>query len=103
MRFYRENLSSVAPLGAVGNVGKYHDRQEDKIMDKKGKERIKQFVESKREFILAVSNAERVDNCSRCSADLKYLSAIYRIDFKWYCHKCYKKYIMEDKKNGNKK
>lgn len=42
---------------------------------------------------------ERADNCFVCSADLRRLLEIHRIDFKWYCDKCYKKYIRRTKKN----
>lgn len=39
-----------------------------------------------------------VDNCCKCSADLKYLSEIRRVNFKWYCDKCYGKYIRGEQK-----
>lgn len=33
-----------------------------------------------------------VKMCCICNADLRYLNEIHRIDMKWYCDKCYKKY-----------
>jgi len=31
-------------------------------------------------------------SCHICKADLRFLNKIHRIDMKWYCDKCYKKY-----------
>lgn len=41
---------------------------------------------------------DRVTNCHKCGACLKYLLKVYRVDMKWYCDKCYRKYKLEDKK-----
>ena len=44
-------------------------------------------------------NIYKGENCYICGADLRWLIEIHRIDFKWYCDACYKKY-RRGKRNG---
>jgi len=42
-------------------------------------------------------NLSQIRNCHQCGADLRYLKQIHRIDYEWYCNKCFKKYKGEKK------
>lgn len=54
-----------------------------------GKIYLKNFDE---QMLDKYPNMYKVQSCSVCKTDLRYLKRIHRLDMDWYCNKCYMKY-----------
>ena len=51
----------------------------------------------KEQMLNKYPNLYKGEGCHICSADLRYLNKIHRIEMKWYCDKCYKAYEGEQR------